>query len=178
MTCLDKMKSEAWRLTALWKDKHKEAHLFKKLWKLQTLVKKLRTTWILRKDSPTHPFTSLEAELREAAAENWDNPPKGQKWRLKIIPQMIKVNLSQISSLEQQLGVFLDNHLILTRSPPPRWKEWLLMASCLVTHLLWEKLLKAFGVISWELNVLIISKPLMNFLTTTPSAFQTLKIIQ
>ena len=41
--CLDKMKSEAWKLTALWKDKHKEAHLFKKLWKLQTLVKKLRT---------------------------------------------------------------------------------------------------------------------------------------
>ena len=44
VTCLDKMKSEAWRLTALWKDKHKKAHLFKKLWKLQTLVKKLRTT--------------------------------------------------------------------------------------------------------------------------------------
>ena len=79
MICLDKMKSEAWRLTALWKDKHKEAHLFKKLWKLQTLVKKLRTTQILRKDSPAHPFTSLEAELKEAAAENWDNPLKGQK---------------------------------------------------------------------------------------------------
>ena len=108
--CLDKIKSEAWRLTALWKDKHKEAHLFKKLWKLQTLVKKLRTTWIFRKDSPAHPFTSLEAELREAAAENWDNPLKGWKWRLKIILQMIKVGLSWISSLEQQLGVFLDNH--------------------------------------------------------------------
>ena len=47
MICLNKMKSEAWRLTSLWKDKHKEAHLFKKLWKLQTLVKKLRTTQIL-----------------------------------------------------------------------------------------------------------------------------------
>ena len=57
-----------------------------------------------RKDSPAHPFTSLEAELREAAAENWDNPLKLQKWRLKII------DLSQISSLEQQLGVFLNNH--------------------------------------------------------------------
>ena len=102
--------SEAWRLTALWKDKHKEAHLFKKLWKLQTLVKRLRTTQILRKDSPAHLFTSLEAELRKATAENWDNPPKGQKWRLKIIPQMIKVGLSQISSLEQQLRVFLNNH--------------------------------------------------------------------
>ena len=44
VTCLDKMKFKAWRLTALWKNKHKEAHLFKKLWKLQTLVKKLRTT--------------------------------------------------------------------------------------------------------------------------------------
>ena len=110
MICLDKMKSEAWRLTALWKDKHKEAHLFKKLWKLQILVKKLRTTQILRKDSSAHPFTSLEAELREAVAENWDNPPKEQKWRLKIIPQMIKVGLSWISSLEQQLGVFLDNY--------------------------------------------------------------------
>ena len=109
MTCLDKIKSEAWRLTALWKDKHKEVHLFKKLWKLQTLVKKLRTTWILRKDSPAQPFTSLEAELREAAAENWDNPLKGRKWRLKIIPWMIKVGLSWIASLEQQLGVFLDN---------------------------------------------------------------------
>ena len=54
--CLDKMKSEAWRLTALWKDKHKEAHLFKKLWKLQTLVKKLRTTQILIKDHPAYPF--------------------------------------------------------------------------------------------------------------------------
>ena len=72
--CFDKMKSEAWRLTALWKNKHKEAHLFKKLWKLQTLVKKLKTIQILRKDSPTHPFTFLKAELREAAAENWDNP--------------------------------------------------------------------------------------------------------
>ena len=70
VTCLDKMKSEVWRLTDLWKDKHKEAYLFKKLWKLQTLVKKLRTTWILRKDSSAHPFTSLEVELREAAAEN------------------------------------------------------------------------------------------------------------
>ena len=94
VTCLDKMKSEAWRLTGLWKDKHKEAHLFKKLWKLQTLVKKLRTTQILRKDSPAHPFTSLEAELREAVAENWNNPLKGRKWRLKIIPWMIKVGLS------------------------------------------------------------------------------------
>ena len=110
MICLDKMKSEAWRLTALWKDKHKKAHLFKKLWKLQTLVKKLRTTQILKKDSPAHPFTSLEAKLIEAAAENWNNLLKEQKWRLKIIPQMIKVGLSQISSLEQQLGVFLNNH--------------------------------------------------------------------
>ena len=108
--CFDKMKSEAWRLTALWKNKHKEVHLFKKLWKLQILVKKLRTTQILRKDSPAHPFTFLEAELREAAAENWDNPPKGQKWRLKIIPQMIKVSLSWISSVEQQLGVFFNHH--------------------------------------------------------------------
>ena len=56
VTCLDKMKSEAWRLTALWKDKHKEAHLFKKFWKLQTLIKKLKTTQILRKDSQLTPL--------------------------------------------------------------------------------------------------------------------------
>ena len=31
MICFNKMKSEAWRLTALWKDKHKKAHFFKKL---------------------------------------------------------------------------------------------------------------------------------------------------
>ena len=110
MICFDKMKFEAWRLTVLWKNKHKEVHLFKKLWKLQTLIKKLKTTQILRKDSPAHPFTSLEVELREAAAENWDNPLKGQKWRLKIIPWIIKVDFSWISSLEQQLGVFLNNH--------------------------------------------------------------------
>ena len=28
MICFNKMKSEAWRLTALWKDKHKEAFFF------------------------------------------------------------------------------------------------------------------------------------------------------
>ena len=143
------MKSEAWRLTVLWKDKHKKAYLFKKLWKLQTLVKKLKTTQILRKDSPAHSFTSLEAELREAAVENWDNSLKGWKWRLKIIPQMIKVGLSWYQVLNNNLESSLTTtQLISTRSPPPRWKEWLLMASCLMTHLLWEKLLKVFEVIS------------------------------
>ena len=95
--CLDKMKSEAWRLTVLWKNKHKEAYLFKKLWKLQTLVKKLRTTQILKKDSPAHPFTFLEAELRETVAENWDNPLKGQKIEIKkLFLKWLKFGLSKL----------------------------------------------------------------------------------
>ena len=34
VSCFSKLKEKAWELVHLWKDKRKEAHLFKKLWKL------------------------------------------------------------------------------------------------------------------------------------------------
>ena len=36
VSCLSKLKEKAWELVPLWKDKGKEAHLFKELWKLSS----------------------------------------------------------------------------------------------------------------------------------------------
>ena len=48
VSCLIKLKEKAWELVLLWKDKGKKAHLFKELWKLQTIIKCLAKTKILR----------------------------------------------------------------------------------------------------------------------------------
>ena len=63
VSCLSKLKEKVWELVSLWKDKGKEAHLFKELWKLQTIIKHLAKTRILRKTSTIHSFSLLELEL-------------------------------------------------------------------------------------------------------------------
>ena len=72
VSCLIKLKEKAWELVSLWKDKGKEAHLFKELWKLQTIIKHLAKTRILRKTSTIHSFSLLELELLHTAAIGWN----------------------------------------------------------------------------------------------------------
>ena len=72
VSCLIKLKEKAWELVPLWKDKGKEAHLFKELWKLQTIIKHLAKTRILRKTSTIHSFSSLELELLHTAVIGWN----------------------------------------------------------------------------------------------------------
>ena len=72
VSCLIKLKEKVWELVPLWKDKGKEAHLFKELWKLQTIIKYLAKTRILRKTSVIHFFSSLELELLHTATIEWN----------------------------------------------------------------------------------------------------------
>ena len=72
VSCLTKLKEKAWELVPLWKDKGKEAHLFKELWKLQTIIKHLAKTRILRKASAIHSFSLLELELLHTAVIGWN----------------------------------------------------------------------------------------------------------
>ena len=72
VSCLTKLKEKTWKLVPLWKDKGKEAHLFKELWKFQTIIKCLAKTRILRKTSAIHSFSSLELELLHTAAIGWN----------------------------------------------------------------------------------------------------------
>ena len=82
VSCLSKLKEKAWEIVPLWKNKEKEAHLFKELWKLQTIIKHLAKTRILRKISVTHSFSSLELELLHIAAIGW-NGSQDDKKRIK-----------------------------------------------------------------------------------------------
>ena len=79
VSCLIKLKEKAWELVPLWKDKGKEAHLFKKLWKLQTIIKHLAKTRILRKTSAIHSFSLLELELLHTAAIGWNGSQDDKK---------------------------------------------------------------------------------------------------
>ena len=97
-------------IVPLWKDKGKEAHLFKELWKLQTIIKRLAKTRILRKNLSVHSFSSLELELLHTAAIGWNGSRDNKKWRIKAIPRMIKAGNARIVVLEQQLGIFVDEH--------------------------------------------------------------------
>ena len=72
VSCFSKLKEKVWELVFLWKDKGKEAHLFKELWKLQTIIKHLAKTRILRKTSVIHFFSLLELELLYTAAIEWN----------------------------------------------------------------------------------------------------------
>ena len=110
VSCLIKLKEKAWELVPLWKDKEKEAHLFKELWKLQTIIKCLAKTRILRKTSAIHSFSSLELELLHTAAIGWNGSQDDKKWRIKAIPKMIKAGMDQTAVLEQQLRIFVDEH--------------------------------------------------------------------
>ena len=93
VSCLIKLKKKTWELVPLWKDKGKEAHLFKELWKLQTIIKHLAKTKILRKTSVIHSFSSLELELLHTAAIGWNGSQDNKKWRIKAIPRMIKAGI-------------------------------------------------------------------------------------
>ena len=111
VSCFIKLKEKAWELVPLWKDKGKEAHLFKELWKLQTIIKHLAKTRILRKTSAIHSFSLLELELLHTAAIGWNGSRDDKKWRIKAIPRMIKAGMDRTAVLEQQLGIFVDEHL-------------------------------------------------------------------
>ena len=93
VSCLSKLKEKVWKLVPLWKNKGKEAHLFKELWKLQTIIKCLAKTRILRKTSAIHSFSSLELELLHTAAIRWNGFQDDKKWRIKAIPRMIKAGM-------------------------------------------------------------------------------------
>ena len=93
VSCLIKLKEKAWKLVPLWKDKGKEVHLFKELWKLQTITKHLAKTRILRKTSAIHSFSSLELKLLYTAAIGWNGSQDDKKWRIKAIPRMIKAGM-------------------------------------------------------------------------------------
>ena len=72
VSCLSKLKEKVWKLVSLWKDKGKKAHLFKELWKLQTIIKHFVKTRILRKTSTIHSFSSLELELLHSVVIKWN----------------------------------------------------------------------------------------------------------
>ena len=110
VSCLSKLKEKVWELVPLWKDKGKEAHLFKELWKLQTIIKHLAKTRILRKTSAIHSFSSLELELLHTAVIGWNGFQDDKKWRIKAISRMIKAGMDQTAVLKQQLGIFVDEH--------------------------------------------------------------------
>ena len=110
VSCLSKLKEKAWELVPLWKDKGKEAHLFKELWKLQTIIKHFAKTRILRKTSAIHSFSSLELELLHTTMIEWNGSQDDKKWRIKAIPRMIKAEMDQTVVLKQQLGIFVDEH--------------------------------------------------------------------
>ena len=101
VSCLIKLKEKAWELVLLWKDKGKEAYLFKELWKLQTIIKCLAKTRILRKTSAIHSFSSLELKLLHTAAIGWNGSRDDKKWRIKAIPRMIKAGMDRTAVLEQ-----------------------------------------------------------------------------
>ena len=98
VSCLIKLKEKAWELVPLWKDKGKEAHLFKELWKLQTIIKCLAKTRILRKTSTIHSFSSLELELLHTAAIEWNGSQDDKKWRIQFL-------------LESKDGQYLSNSM-------------------------------------------------------------------
>ena len=54
------------------RQREKKAYLFKELWKLQTIIKHLVKTKILRKTSAIHSFSSLELELLHIAVIGWN----------------------------------------------------------------------------------------------------------
>ena len=100
ISCLSKLKEKAWELVSLWKDKGKEAHLFKKLWKLQTIIKHLAKTRILKKISAIYSFSSLELELLHTAVIGWNGFQDNNKWKIKAIPRMIKAGMDRTAVFE------------------------------------------------------------------------------
>ena len=107
---LTRFKTTAWELVLSWKERNTEVALFRELWKIYTLVRSLHNSHILRKSTIQRPYSSLEMDLLDQASLGWKGLKKGKLWRRRIIPRMISAVLKKIECIEEQLGIFIDNH--------------------------------------------------------------------
>ena len=63
-----------------------------------------------KETSAIHSFSSLELKLLHTAVIGWNGSRDDKKWRIKAIPRMIKAGMDRTAVLEQQLGIFVDEH--------------------------------------------------------------------
>ena len=107
---LTKFKTTAWELVLYWRERNTEVALFRELWKICSLVRFLCNSHILRKSTVQRPYSSLEMGLLDQASLGWKSSKKGKSWRREIILKMISIVLKKIECIEEQLGIFIDNH--------------------------------------------------------------------